>query len=380
MKVALVHDYFREWGGAEEVVAVWHDMWPEAPLFTSYFLYKQFEFYLSKEPDSLRLRHSNGREKENKLRKVRLKTSWMQYIPEPLKNKLATPMLPYAFASFKFDEYDVVLSSSAAFAKTIDTKKSTIHISYCHTPPRFLYGLQRERKRSGIVDIVEKPIDMWLKAIDLAAAENVDYFIAPSNVVKERIRRIYKRDSQVIYPPVDIDKFVTGNNQPVTNDYFVIIGRLSPIKHFELAIEACSNLGVSLKVIGEGTDYQYLQSIAGETIEFLGRLSNENGAEVIAGCKAVINTVFDEDFGMVPLEVLGAGKPVIAYASEAAQETMIHGVTGQFFYEQSVESLLAVIETFDETKYNPYTLREHAKQFSKEQHTEKLKQFVEDVV
>lgn len=380
MKVAIVHDYFREWGGAEEVVKALHEMWPEAPVYTSFVSEGAFDFKAKGEESKV---EDAGRPVA--MSSVRLVTSWLNYLPNGLKSsKFIVPLLPFAFQQFNFNDYDIVISSSASFAKSIDVKKPTIHICYCHTPPRFLYGLQRERKESSLLDLVEKPLDWCLRTIDQWSAKRVDYFIANSKVVADRIQEFYGRESTVIYPPVDIDKFALPSPTPLSgNDtvgYFVTIGRLSPIKYFELAAEACTKLNLHLKIIGAGPDEKRLRLMAGHTIEFLGRLNNQEAAKIIASCRAVINPILDEDFGIVPLEVLGAGKPVIAYASEAAKETLENGVAGKLFYQPTVESLTEVLKDFDETQYNPETLRKHAEKFAKDRFLSEIKEFVESVV
>lgn len=418
MKIALVHDYLREWGGAEEVLQALHQLWPQAPIFTAYVTDKQFVD---------RLQTGRGGEYSGK---TVIKQTWMRFIPRKNFKNITTPLLPLAFKQFSFKDYDVVISSSASFAKAVVVTKPTVHICYCHTTPRFLYDLQRERARSVVLDVLEKPVDAWLKKVDQDAAKRVDYFIANSTVVAKRIKKNYGVDATIIHPPVDAKKFcvptaasrasdesksaqersswldqddgsdaqtrrddggssnLASSNRPESRShldlrrksYFVTIGRLSAIKHFELAIMACNKLAIPLKVVGSGTSERYLQSIAGPTIEFLGRLDDEEIAQLLLGAKAVISTVQDEDFGMLPLEVVGAGVPVIAFASEASHETLASGVTGEFFTEPTAESLQTVLEHFDETKYNPEQLIKHAQSFSKERFMEKMQSFVERTV
>lgn len=377
MKLALVHDYFREWGGAEEVVKALHEIWVEAPIYTSYVT----DNFVVDQPSETAQDLSKPRQAGDLvLASASIKTSWMQNIPESMRSwNGLTPLLPFAFGSFDFSDYDVVISSSAAFAKTISVKKPTVHICYCHTPPRFLYGLARERKDATRLDMLEAPFKWWLKHIDQASAGGVQHFIANSHVVAERIKRIYDRDATVIYPPVDIDKFSTSDERRETSEYFVIFGRLSPIKHFEIAVEACTKANIPLKVIGTGIAEKQLRSIAGPSVEFLGRVDDQTVAQIIAGSKAVINTILDEDFGIVPLEVLGAGKPVIAYASEAAKETMIDGVTGQFYFESNAHVLATLLANFDTTRYDPSTLRKHAEKYAKSRFMEEMRAFVEEI-
>lgn len=377
MKIALVHDYFKEWGGAEEVVKVLHEVWPDAPLYTSFVADNAFDF-VGKDSDTTKEQERG----EAALSSVRLITSWLNKLPNRIKaSKFIVPFLPFAFQSFRFKDFDVVVSSTSSFAKSLDIKKPSVHICYCHTPPRFLYGLQREHVANGVSQIVEIPLNWCLKFIDQEAAKRVDYFIANSYVVADRIEKFYRRESTVIYPPVDVDKFLLPSPTPLpvekTDGYFVTIGRLSPVKHFEVAIEACKKLNLPLKIIGSGPDEKRLRSIAGSTVEFLGRLSNEETAHYVAQCRALINPVLDEDFGIVPLEVLGAGKPVIAFAADAAKETLENGVTGKLFYQPTAESLAEVLADFDETQYSSEMLRRHAKKFSEERFAVEVKDFVE---
>lgn len=382
MKLALVHDYLREWGGAEEVLKTFHEIWPESPIFTSYATSNVILGSEATPESALSSLPSNAKADPGQARMTiqgQIKTTWMNYLPNGLKSwRGLTPLLPLAFRQFDFSAYDVVLSSSASFAKTVQVKKPAIHICYCHTPPRFLYGLQRERSSSGLTDLLEMPFLPFLTKADQDAARRVDYFLANSDVVAQRIKHIYNRPSTVIYPPVATNKFVSDNNdRGVEKQYFVTIGRLSAIKHFELAVEACTKLNIPLKVIGEGTELENLKKLAGPTVAFLGRLTDQEITKVLKKAKAVISTVLDEDFGILPLEVLGAGVPVIAAASPASKETMINGTTGIFFEKPTVDALAQAILKFDESRYNPQVLRNHAAQFGKERFAKEIKAFVE---
>ncbi len=382
MKIAIVHDFLREWGGAEEVLAALHEIWPEAPIYTSYISNKAFHFQPEVSDNSASYQKNLKHGESLVLNQIEVHTTWLNKLPEFLKtSKLITPLLPFAFSSFSFKDYDVVISNTASFAKSIDVQKPTIHICYCNTPPRFLYSLQRERSKSILLDLIERPIDALLRWLDQQAGKRVDYFIGNSGVVASRVKKIFGKDATVIYPPVDAGKFRSVSVEvSVSKKYFMTIGRLSPIKHFELAVEACTKLHLPLKVVGSGSDESRLRSIAGPSVEFLGRKSDVEVTALLQNCKAVINTIFDEDFGMVPLEVVAAGVPVIAFASDAAKETLSPGVTGEFFLEPTAESLVKVLQNFDEKKYNQEAMREHAKQFSKEQFKQNITQFIAGVV
>jgi glycosyltransferase involved in cell wall biosynthesis len=358
MKVALVHDYLNQMGGAERVVLALHEMFPEAPIYTSIY-----------DPGRV----------DTAFHSIDIRTSFMQKLP--LVKKHHQPFLPfYPFAMERLDlhGYDLILSSSSAFGKGVITRPETMHICYCHTPMRWCWNydeyVQRERL-GGIARNILPFFITGLRVWDQTSSMRVDHFIANSPVVADRIRKYYRRDAVVIPPPVEARRF-TFDATTRAEEYFLIVSRLMPYKRIDLAIEACNRLQLPLVIIGSGRDENRLKSIAGPTIRFMGRLSDEEVLHYYAHCRAFI-LPGEEDFGITPLEAQASGRPVIAYAAGGALASVIDSVTGTFFQKQNVESLVEVLESFDERRYDPQTIRNHALEFDKPRFHRRILQFIE---
>lgn len=290
--------------------------------------------------------------------------SFLQKIPFAKKHHRVFPLLmPLAMEQFNFSEYDTVISISASFAKGILTKPGTRHICYCLTPPRFLWDdSQKFVEEFGYSSIVKKflpPFITYLRIWDQEASKRVDYFWAISNFIKERIDKYYRRPSVVIYPPVNIAKF---NLSEKKGDYFFMAGRLVSYKRFDLAIRAFNKLNLPLKIVGTGPGSAKLRKIAKKNIEFLGLVSDQQLADLYANSKALVFPQ-EEDLGIVPLETMASGKPVIAYGAGGALETVIDGQTGLFFNGQSEESIIDAIERFSKIKFDPRICRKRAEEF-----------------
>src|SRR5947209_6042603 len=358
MKVALVHDYLNQMGGAERVVLALHEMFPEAPLFTSICDQQRVDIAFQS---------------------IDIRTSFMQKFP--LAKKHHQPFLPfYPFAMEQLDlrGYDLVLSSSSAFAKGIITRPETIHICYCHTPMRWCWNYDEyvERERLGRIPRSILPFFIsGLRVWDQTSSMRVDHFIANSPVVADRIRKYYRRDAVVIPPPVEVSRF-TFDSTTRPEDYFLIVSRFMPYKRIDLAIEACNQLQLPLVIIGSGRDENRLKRIAGPSIRFMGRLSDQAVLYYYAHCRALI-LPGEEDFGITPLEAQASGRPVIAYGAGGALASVIDEVTGTFFHEQTVESLAAALASFDERKYDPQTIRNHALEFDVTRFHRRILQFIE---
>jgi glycosyltransferase involved in cell wall biosynthesis len=358
MKVALVHDYLNQMGGAERVVLALHEIFPDAPIFTS--------IYDPKRVDTA-------------FQKIDIRTSFMQKMP--LVKKHHQPFLPfYPFAMERLDlrGYDLVLSSSSAFGKGVVTRPETMHICYCHTPMRWCWNYDEyvERERLGRLSRSILPFFITgLRVWDQTSAMRVDHFIANSPVVADRIQKYYRRDAVIIPPPVEASRFAFD---PTTRpeEYFLIVSRFMPYKRIDLAIEACNRLQKPLVIIGSGRDENRLKSIAGPTIRFMGRLSDEEVLHYYAHCHAFI-LPGEEDFGITPLEAHASGRPVIAYGAGGALASVIDGITGTFFHQQTVEALAAVLATFDERRYDPQIIRNHALEFDKPRFHRRILQFIE---
>ena len=355
MRVALVHDYLVDSGGAERVVETLHELYPAAPLYTSIFA--PATTFAS-------------------FRALDVRTSFLQKLGLTKRTyKFFLPFYPLAFEQFDFSEFDVVISSASAFAKGVITGPDTLHLCYCHTPPRFAWRFHEYvaqerlgRWQRGLIGLIVHPLRGW----DFAAAQRVDAFIANSQITARRIWKNYRRDARVIHPPVNVDWFAPNDAR---DDYYLIVSRLAPYKRIDLAVQACNRLRVQLKIVGAGADEARLRNIAEANVEFLGHLPRAQLAQMYARCRAVIFPGV-EDFGIVPLEANAAGRPVIAYAAGGARETVIENVTGTFFREQTVEALIETINQTDPTRFDPGAMREHALQFSPAYFKERIANFV----
>lgn len=374
MRVALVHDYIKEYGGAERVLETLCEIYPDAQIYTTFYS----PSYLGPH--------------RNRFEKLKIHTTWFQYFP--FKNKLLSYfrlIAPFVFKRINLSDYDVVITSATGTYTSPNFVKigsKTKLICYCHTPPRYLYGYSTAapwksvwwRRALYVVGII--PMH-FLRMLDFQASQRPDFFIANSKEVQARIQKFYRRDSTVIYPPVDIGNREEGLGDRKTSNlkpktYYLAGGRLARPKHVDLAVEVCTRLNLPLKVFGrEFSGYgQELHNIAGPTIEFLGEVSEQKKWELFSGAKAYIFTSEDEDFGIMPVEAMMAGTPVIAHKSGGVLETVIDGKTGVFFNAFTVESLEEAIKKFEKTKLDPKELKDYAQKFSKERFKRELQEFV----
>lgn len=361
MKLALIHDYLNQYGGAERVLQVLHSMFPDAPLYTT--LYDQAL--------------TGGVFKQQEIR-----TSFLQRVPlgKYFHHSLSF-LMPLAVEQFDVSSFDVALSVSSSFAKGIITKPTTRHICYCLTPPRFLWDnsqkFVQEFNYPWFVKALSPLLLSYLRVWDRQASERVDEYIAISQFVRERIAKYYGRDSVVIYPPVDVNKF-TSDKQHATSDkggYLLMVGRLVAYKKFDLAIRAANRLEIPLKIVGTGIEYERLRAIAGPTVEFLGLVNDEQLGNLYAKSRGLIFPQ-EEDFGIVPLEAMASGRPVIAYRGGGALETVVEGETGVFFDEQTEESLAGALNHFDTMSFDQMACRHQAEKFDIPVFIEKIKNFL----
>jgi glycosyltransferase involved in cell wall biosynthesis len=356
LRVAIVHYWLVSRGGGEKVVEALAEMFPQADLFSLIAIQEALSPALQK--------HT-------------LRTSFIQKIPGGRKfHRYFLPLQPLALEQFDLSGYDLVISSESGPAKGVITSSKTCHICYCHSPMRYIWDMYPDYKLafSPMVRPAFSLVAHYLRLWDRASADRVDYFVANSKFVASRIRKFYRRDSAVIYPPVAVS---TGNVLRVAEDYYIAIGRLVDYKRFDLSIEACTKLNKRLLVIGDGPSRKALQRAAGPTVTFLGEVSDGELRNHLASSRALLFPG-EEDFGIVPVEAQSFGKPVIAYASGGALETVraafseegeIENPTGVFFQNHSVSGLTDAILRFEamekEGKFRPHTIRQHAKQFDK---------------
>ncbi len=345
MKIAFVHEYLNQYGGAERVLQVLCAMFPRAPIYTAVY-------------DPV----ATGGVFEGRI----IRTSFLQRVPLAKRYHHAFSMLmPYAFEQFDTSSFDVVFSISASFAKGIITKPNVRHICYCLTPPRFLWdGSQKFVQEFGYPALVRKaiaPLLSYLRIWDRHAAYRVGEFVAISRHVGQRIEKYYQRQSPVIYPPVNVEKFqcISDTN---SRAYFLMVGRLVAYKKFDLAIEACTRLNLPLKIVGDGVALARLKKIAGSTVEFLGQVGDETLAKLYQNARGLIFPQ-EEDFGIVPLEAMASGCPIIAFRGGGAEETVVDGVTGVFFDQQNVPSLMTALQDFEKRKFDPLACRTQAEKF-----------------
>ncbi len=358
LKVALVHDYLQWHGGAEKVLEALHEIWPDAPVYTSVY-----------NPDTM----------PDLYKSWDIRTSFMQKLPWWSKFlKHYSFLYPMAFEQFDFSEYDLVISSSAGFAKGIITRPETTHIAYTHTPPRFQWGYAtatREKLNGFYTNWILPPIDNYLRIWDQCAAKRVDYFVCNSREVQKRIKKIYRQDSTVINPPVEFERF--ADHESKKENYFVTIGRLERYKNFDLLIKAFNKLGLDykLKIIGGGSDEAYLRSLAHSNIEFMGRASDDDLTKLLCNAKAFIYAA-EEDFGIVMAESLAAGTPIVAYGKAGALEIVEENKTGVFFKDLSEESIASAIHNFEKMEFDLEYCKKQAQRFSKERFKNEIKNFV----
>lgn len=322
---------------------VFCEMFPQAPLFTSVY-----------DPPAM----------PDSWRSVDVRTSFMQRLSPRLKMaKRLLPLYPAAFESFDFSQYDLVLSSCSTFSKGVITLPHTLHVCYCHNTTRFAWMYPEyiaherlSRPQRYILKGVVTPLRTW----DYVAAQRVDSFVANSHTTAARIRKFYRRDATVIEPPILADEFAGGDG--VIEPFFLVVARLQSYKRIDLAVQAANRLGIRLRIAGRGPDESRLRHMAGPNVEFLGWVSDAERVRLFQRCSALI-VPGQEDFGLIALEVQAAGRPVIAYGAGGSLETVVEGVTGVFFRQQTVEALEAALRRFDPAAFDPARCQEQARRF-----------------
>jgi glycosyltransferase involved in cell wall biosynthesis len=359
MNIALVHDWLNQVGGAEDVLADLVAMYPQSPVYTSiYAPEKMPAFY----------------------REWDIRALWMDRLPGIYDHHQPyLPLYPLAWGGLDLSAYDVILSNKSGFCHGVQHDADTLHVCYCLAPTRYVWQFEAYVARESLSPAqvaVLRPIVALLKRWDRAAADRVDHFIAISTEIQDRIRRYYGRESALIYPPVDTARF-----QPVAadqvEDYYLIVSRHIPYKRIDLAVQACTDLGLPLKIAGRGRDTDRLRAMAGPTVEFLGFVADDDLPGLMARARAFLFPGL-EDFGITPLQANAAGRPVIAYAGGGALDTVIPGVTGEHFPDQTVDSLKGVLQSFDATRYDSAQMQAHARRFDVTVFKEQIGAYVEN--
>lgn len=357
MNIALVHDWLNQIGGAEDVLETLVEMYPQRPIYTSIY-------WRDKMP-------AHWQDWD-------LRTLWIDRLPLiHQKHQAYFPFYPLAWGGLDLSEYDVVLSNKSGFCHGLQTGENTLHVCYCLAPTRYVWQFDEYMQRENVAQPIRlalRPFIGYLKNWDYRAAQRVSHFIAISSEIQARIKHYYDRDSTIIFPPVEAaERFQPSNT---VGDYYLSVGRLIPYKRVDLAVQACTRLGLPLKIAGKGRDMERLKEMAGPTVEFLGFVPEEDLPDLYARARAFIFPGL-EDFGITPLQAQAAGRPVIAYKGGGALDTVIPGKTGEFFEEQSIDSLARVLQEFDARAYNAKDCREHALRFDSGVFRQQLSDFVE---
>jgi len=359
LRVAIVHDWLNQIGGAERVLEVLVDMFPEAPIYTSMYW-------------------SEGMPPAYRTWDIR--TTWLDRLPGIYRHHQPYLLLyPLAFGGIDLSDYDLVISNKSAFCLGVQTGPQTRHLCYCLTPTRFVWNfdgyVQREHVNGPARRLV-RPFLSWLQHWERAAADRVDAFLSISKEVQVRIERYYGRQAPIIYPPVDTRRFVPAPDGEV-GDYFLIISRLVPYKRIDLAVQAFNELGLPLWIGGDGRDRASLEAMAAPNVRFLGRVPEEDLAGLMARCRAFLFPGL-EDFGITPVQAMAAGRPVIAYGGGGALDYVVDGRTGLFFHEQTPASLAEVVRRFAGLTFDPAVIRRHALAFDAAVFEDQLGNFIQE--
>lgn len=364
-KIAIVHDWLTNMAGAEDVALALLEAFPGAPIYTSTYI----------------------PEKVPAFNKYDVRTTYLQTLPGPLKklHKFFPMLRVRAFQKLDLSEFDIIISSSSAESKQVrKTRPGQVHICYCHTPIRYYWshyaGYKKDPgfgKLNWLIRFAMPLIVPSLKKADYKAAQNVDVFIANSSEVQKRIKKYYSRSSIVIYPPVDINRFEPTRKR---SDYYVALGRQVPYKRVDLAVAAATKLGIKLKVYGNGSEHERLIAMAGPTVEFFtDRFGDASDAAVEQALNNARGFIFpaEEDFGIVPVQALAAGAPVVAFGKGGALD-IVDSESGVLFDKQTVESVAAAITSLETNTYLPGTLRRKARRFEKSLFISKIRKVVRD--
>lgn len=359
MRIALVHDYLVQHGGAEKVLENFCALFPHAPIYTIVY-------------DRTAMRDTFADR--------RIITSRLQRFPfARTHHRIFPALMPMAIEEFDFSSYDVVLSDSSSFAKGIITRPETLHISYVHTPMRYAWDdCQKYTSDFGLPQTVKQVVPLVMNAVrlwDRASADRVDRYIANSQFVARRIKKYYGKDATVIHPPVDLDQFTVAPPERI-KPYYLMVGRVIAYKRHDIAVEAFNRLGLPLKIIGRGPELAALKKKAKPNIEFLGRVDDDVKARYYAECTAFVFPQ-EEDFGIVAIEAMASGRPLVAYRGGDIVEHMRDGETGVFFDRQTPEALMAAVRRMERMTCDPQTIAAQSRGFDRDIFRRKIKDYVE---
>lgn len=365
MKIAIVHDYIKEYGGAERVLEELHRLYPDAPIYTAFY-----------EKNSTAFKRLKG---------AKIIPSWAQHVPF-FSSKLHSPLrflTPFIWGSFDFSKYDAVITSASWYVtKGMRKGAKTKEICYCHTPPRWLYGYTTSVnfQKYWPVKLYGMIVGSFMRMYDYGQAQKVDEFVANSEEVKKRIKKFYRRDATVIYPPISLPQPKAKKKE----DFYLVVARIVGAKGLSLAVEAAKKLNFKLKIVGAPagyyTEYKLLSKSSSANIEFLGYVSDEKLAELYIQAKAFLALSKDEDFGITPVEAMLSGTPVVAYYGGGYKETVVEGKTGTFFHEYTLESLTEAITRLDTLSIKSEDCKKQAQKFSRDVFDKKITSLVEKVI
>jgi glycosyltransferase involved in cell wall biosynthesis len=354
MELALVHDWLNQIGGAENVLETLVEVFPGAPIHTAMY-------WRDGMPSAYRDWH--------------IRTTWMDHLPGIYRHHQSyLPLYPVAFSRLDLSDYDLVLSNKSGFCHGVWTGDA-VHVCYCLAPTRYVWDFDVYAAREALPDALKgalRPLIAVLRRWDYQAAQRVDHFVAISREIQDRIQRYYRRESTVIYPPVDTHRFQPSNER---DDYYLIVSRLIPYKRIDLAIQAFNRLELPLMIAGDGRDREGLEALAGPTVTFLGYVTDEELPTLFARCRAYVLPGI-EDFCIAPVQAQAAGRPVIAYGAGGALDTVIAGETGAFFYEQTVGALVEAVRAFNPGAMDPDACRANAERFAVAVFKERLSRFL----
>lgn len=349
-RVALAHDFVRH-GGAERVLEQFHELWPDAPVFT--LLAEENPAYAGWD----------------------IRSSWLQRWLPPSKYRWPLPLYPGMVERLRFPEgLDLIVSSSVSWMKGLRAPEGVAHLCYIHRPMMFAYDRQADFLANYPAPM--RPILRWMsgriRRWDQATADRPDLYVANSRYTARRVKELYRQEAEVVYPPVGVDAYLDAGRTVTPGDYFLTVGRLETYKRVDLIVDACTRLGLPLKVAGRGPDLDRLRRSAGSSVEFLGYVPDAELPGLMAGCRAFLFSA-EEDFGISPVEAQAAGRPVLAFGGGGCLETVLPGRTGEHFAAQDVDCLLEALGRFQPERYDREDIRSHALQFSEAAFRERIR-------